>query len=74
MVLPNHHCGANRHHKIGKFTTLVKKKVEQTSKALGLDDQQMFELATIKLNGPAQEWYYHQNDLIYNWTLFKQPK
>ncbi|CAF4545317.1 unnamed protein product, partial [Rotaria socialis] len=33
----------------------------------------MFELATIKLNGPAQEWYYHQNDLIYNWTLFKQP-
>ncbi|CAF4555685.1 unnamed protein product [Rotaria socialis] len=32
----------------------------------------MLELATIKLNGPAQEWYYHQEELISNWTLFKQ--
>ncbi|CAF1442740.1 unnamed protein product [Rotaria sordida] len=48
------------------------KSLEQTAKALRLNHQQIYELATIKLSGPAQEWYYHQDDEIFNWTSFKQ--
>ena len=48
------------------------KNLEQTAKALKLKYEQIYELATIKLSGPAQEWYYNQDDDIFNWTSFKQ--
>lgn len=48
------------------------KSLEQTAKALRLNDQQLLELATIKLSGPAQEWNYHQDDNIPDWSSFKQ--
>jgi hypothetical protein len=48
------------------------KNLQQIGKALKLDDQQIFELAIIKLSGPAQEWFYHQDDEIDNWSSFKQ--
>ncbi|CAF1541519.1 unnamed protein product, partial [Rotaria sp. Silwood1] len=34
-------------------------------------EQQIYELATIKLSGPAQEWFYHQDE-IDNWSSFKE--
>ncbi|CAM4829103.1 unnamed protein product [Rotaria magnacalcarata] len=40
------------------------KNVEQTSEALGLDDQQMLELTTIKLNGLAQECKISEHDKL----------
>ncbi|CAF2100342.1 unnamed protein product [Rotaria magnacalcarata] len=40
------------------------KNVEQTSEALGLDDQQMLELTTIKLNGLAQERKISEHDKL----------
>ena len=48
------------------------KNLQQIGKSLQLDDQQIFELATIKLSGPAQEWFYHQSDEINDWLSFKQ--
>ncbi|CAF3899268.1 unnamed protein product [Adineta steineri] len=46
--------------------------LQQIGKALKLNDQQTYELATIKLSGPAQEWFYHQDDEIKNWSIFKE--
>jgi hypothetical protein len=48
------------------------KNLQQIGKSLKLNDQQIYELATIKLSGPAQEWFYHQDDEIDNWSSFKQ--
>jgi len=48
------------------------KNLQQIGKTLKLNDQQLYELATIKLSGPAQEWFYHQNEEIDNWSSFKQ--
>ncbi|CAF2635873.1 unnamed protein product [Rotaria sp. Silwood2] len=45
--------------------------LEQTAKALRLNDPQIYELATIKLSGPPQEWFYHQDE-IDNLSSFKQ--
>ena len=48
--------------------------LQQTGKSLKLNDQQIYELATLKLSGPAQEWYYyqHQNNEIDDWISFKE--
>ncbi|CAF1419838.1 unnamed protein product, partial [Adineta steineri] len=48
------------------------KTLQQIGKALKLNDQQIYELATIKLSGPAQEWLYHQDDEIEDWSIFKE--
>jgi hypothetical protein len=48
------------------------KNLQQIGKSLQLNDQQVFELATIKLSEPVQEWFYHQDDEIDNWLSFKQ--
>jgi hypothetical protein len=63
-LLPNFSGSENSSHWL--------KNVQQIGKSLKLNDQQIFELATIKLNGPAQEWFYHQDDEIDNWLSFKQ--
>ncbi|CAF4299187.1 unnamed protein product, partial [Rotaria sordida] len=34
------------------------KNLQQIGKSLKFNEQQIFELATIKLSGPAQEWFY----------------
>ncbi|CAF5038681.1 unnamed protein product, partial [Rotaria sp. Silwood1] len=45
--------------------------LQQIGKSLKLSEQQIYELATIKLSGPAQEWFYHQDE-IDNWSSFKE--
>ncbi|CAF4326382.1 unnamed protein product, partial [Rotaria sp. Silwood2] len=47
------------------------KNLQQIGKSLKLNEQQIYELATIKLSGPAQEWFYHQDE-IDNWSSFKE--
>ncbi|CAF4510183.1 unnamed protein product [Rotaria sp. Silwood2] len=47
------------------------KNLQQIGKSLELNEQQIYELATIKLSGPAQEWFYHQDE-IDNWSSFKE--
>ncbi|CAF1130414.1 unnamed protein product [Rotaria sp. Silwood1] len=47
------------------------KNLQQLGKSLKLSEQQIYELATIKLSGPAQEWFYHQDE-IDNWPSFKE--
>ncbi|CAF1442755.1 unnamed protein product [Rotaria sordida] len=47
------------------------KNLQQIGKSLKFNEQQIYELATIKLSGPAQEWFYHQDE-IDNWSSFKQ--
>lgn len=48
--------------------------MEQTGKSLQLNDQQIFELATIKLTGSAQEWFCQEqeDERIENWMKFKR--
>lgn len=47
------------------------KNLQQIGKALKLDDQQIYELATIKLSGPAQEWFYQQDKAVEDWSSFR---
>ena len=47
------------------------KSLQQIGKSLKLNEQQIYELATIKLSGPAQEWFYHQDE-IDNWSSFRE--
>ena len=49
------------------------KNVEQTGRSLQLNQQQVYELATIKLIGAAQEWlcYQQQEEEIEEWERFK---
>ncbi|CAF4095134.1 unnamed protein product, partial [Rotaria magnacalcarata] len=63
-LLPNFSGSENSAHWI--------KHLEQTAKALRLNEKQIYELAIIKLTGPAQEWFYHQDDDIFSWTFFKE--
>ena len=43
------------------------KNVQQIGKSLKVNDQQIYELAAMKLSGPAaQEWFYHQDEEIDN--------
>jgi hypothetical protein len=48
--------------------------MEQTGKSLQLNDQQIYELATIKLTGAAQEWFCQEqeDERIENWEQFKR--
>lgn len=47
------------------------KGLQQMGKALKLDEQHLYELAVIKMSGPAQEWFYLQDGLITDWRSFK---